>query len=158
MNNQEQKQKIWDTLKNKYSHLEDFCKIYATDLELDDTYFHPRFQINDDIYIGSQSDTTNKDLYAIRFHWITKNIHVDIHEGLLETIIIGYHTNKDFVELAMDTLNKTRKHINALNEYCDYYITNLLIGNGVEEVTNSIINELKANKKLISVMQTKLKK
>jgi hypothetical protein len=153
MDNKELKNKIWSKLRKKYAHLYDFCTINLRGIDNDEQYFHPSFIINDDVSITSQCDTTNKHIYAIRFNWISKGISIEINDDLLSAIIIGFHTNKESVELAMDTMAKVRNHINTLNNYTNDYITNILIGNSVNEVTDSFINELKANQKLISFMQ-----
>jgi len=155
MKNKELKNKIWEDISKKYSHLENYCTINSRGLDDNEIYFHPAFTINEDVSITSQCDTESKHIYAIRFNCISKKINIEIGEDLLDAIIIGYHTNKDSVELAIDTMAKVRNHINTLSNYTQDYITNILIGNSINEVTDAFINELKANQKLISFMKTK---
>jgi len=153
MTNIELKHKLWNELSKKYTHLNDFCSITLRGIDEDNQYFHPTFTINEDVFISGQCDIKNSHVYALRFVWLTKGINIDIADNLLDPLIIGCHTNKEAVELAMDTMAKVRNHINTLNGYTNDYITNILIGNSIDEVTDVFINELKANQKLISFMQ-----
>ena len=153
MSNTELKTKLWENLSKKYSHLNDYCTIELRGIEDDASYFHPIFRIDDDISVYSQCDTKNKYIYATKFSWVSKNIFIDISEHLLDAIIIGCYTNRNSVELAMDTMAKVRNHIRTLDNYTTDYINNILIGNSVNETTNAFINELKANQKLIEFMQ-----
>ena len=153
MTKQEIKNNLWNELSKKYTHLTEFCSIKLNGIDEDTDYFHPVFVISEDVFITTQCDIKNKYIYAHRFIWNTKGINMDISDNLLDSLIIGYHTNKDSVELAMDTMAKVKNHINTLQNYTIDYITNILIGNSVNEITDSFINELKANQKLISFMQ-----
>lgn len=153
MTKQETKHNLWNELSKKYTHLNEFCSIKLNGIDEDTDYFHPVFVISEDVFITTQGDIKNKHIYAHRFIWNTKGINMDIADNLLDSLIIGYYTNKDSVELAMDTMAKVKNHINTLQNYTVDYITNILIGNSIDEITNSFINELKANQKLILFMQ-----
>lgn len=156
MTNQEKKQELWEKLSQKFNHLDNYCKIELRGIDDDNVYFHPKFIIDDGIFITSQADIgTNKCIYALSFNIQTelKNFSIDITDELLEPIIIGYYTNKDVVMIALETLSKVRNHINQLNYYTTDYIQNILVGNSIKDITQQFIQELKATDTLISFMQ-----
>lgn len=155
MRNKEKKHKLWEELSKNYSHLSNYCTIEARGIDDDSLYFHPVFTINENVYITTQGDVNNKYIYAHRFVWDDKRIGIDIGDNLLDPIVVGFHTNRESVEFAMNTMSKVRDHIQTLNNYTTDYITNILIGNSVGEITNAFINELKTNQKLIEFMQSK---
>lgn len=155
MTNTEKKQTMWQELSKKYTHLENFCTIELVGIYDDSPYFHPKFIINDDVYITSQADVGNNYIYAIRFVCVSKQMNIDISDDLLPALIIGYHTNYESVEFAMITLQKVINQLSILNNYVYDYINNILIGNSINDVTDSIVNELRANKQIISHLQTK---
>jgi hypothetical protein len=152
MTNQEKKQELWEKLKGNYSHLENYCKIELQGMEDENIYFHPTFVIDSATKITSQADiNTNKFIYATRFS--TKDFNIDIYEGLVSNIIIGYHANKEQVILALNTLFKVREHARQIENYTNEYISNILVGNSIKEITNSFINELKTTSQLVEFMQ-----
>jgi len=156
-NNIIRKQEKWEKMLPLFKHLENYCTINLRGLQEDSIYFHPKFILDDNTYISSQVDLNNPDIYAFNFHIknpeTNENISVEIHDELLSPIIIGYHTNKEQVLLALSTLNKVRTHINQLNMYVTDYIHNILIGNSVKDVTRAFIQELTGVEKIIEFMQ-----
>ena len=156
MTNQEKKKELWEKLSQKYKHLDNYCKIELVGIDDDNIYFHPKFILDDGVFITSQADIgTNKIIYALRFNVQTEseNYSIDIYDELLSPIIVGYHTNKETLMLALDTLSNVREHINQLNIYTTDYIQNIIVGNSIKDITQQFIQELKATDKLISFMQ-----
>ncbi len=151
------KKEQWDKIKKKYSHLKDYCTIDLKGMQENTQYFHPIFRIDEYTYISSQGDSGNNYIYALNFTTkdpeTTDTFTVEIYDELLTPIIIGYHTNKEQVLLALTTLSKVRNHITQLNIYVTDYITNILIGNSIKDVTREFIQELSATEKIISFMQ-----
>ena len=41
------KLELWDTIKSKYSHLENYCTIELVGIEDESPYFHPRFILDE---------------------------------------------------------------------------------------------------------------
>lgn len=147
MNNQEEKQKKFEEVLTKYKHLESYCTIECAGLDEDNIYFHTTFRIDDNVSISSQSDIKSITglIYATRFIINGNNYcSVDINEELLMPIIIGYHTNKDVVMLAMNTLSSIKTHINHIQCYASDYVINILIGNSIKDISQHIVNELNA--------------
>lgn len=159
MTNKEKKQQIFADTQKKYSHLSNYCTIEARGLDDDGIYFHPTFVISEDVIITSQGDTKNNYIYAMRINYKVNGVTevVDIHDFLLEQIIVGWHTNQDKVLLAISTLQKVRNHINNLNNYASDYIVNLLMGNSLNELTNAFINEFKTTQNLIDFINLQKK-
>jgi hypothetical protein len=160
MTNQEKKQQNWEETISKYRHLENYCKIEARGLDDDNIYFHPIFKINgDDVYISAQCDVKhNNGIYGLKFIIMTPIYYsIEIHEGLINSIVMGYHTNKDTLMLAMTTLGNLTKHINTLHGYANEYVNHILIGNSIKETTQSIINELNVANKSIEFLQNQTK-
>lgn len=160
MTNQEKKQQHWEKIIIKYKHLENYCKIEPRGIDDGSIYFHPIFQISgDDIYISGQCDIQhNNGIYGLRF--VTNSpvfYSIDIHEGLVDAIITGYHTNGDTLMLAMTTLGNINSHINALRGYANDYVTHILIGNSIKETTHNIINELRVANNSIEFLQKQIK-
>jgi len=156
MTTQEKKQQHWEKIIAKFNHLENYCTIVVNGLDDNNIYFHPIFKINeDDIYISGQCDVQhNNGIYGLRFIVNKpKYYSIEIHEGLINAIVMGYHTNKDNLMLAMTTLGNLRDHINALNGYATEYVNHILIGNSIKETTQSIINELNVANKSIEFLQ-----
>ncbi len=154
MDNSEKKQKHWEGVYGKYKHLENYCKIEPVGINDDGIYYHPKFTLNDETYLTSQADIGNnnlKSLYALRF--ISKDINIEIDESLLDAVIMGYHTNKDIVELALESLSRIREHINQVNCYTQDYVNNILIGNSIQQMTQQFINELQSLNQIVSFMQ-----
>jgi hypothetical protein len=151
MNTQEKKQQIFADVKKKYSHLTNYCTIDAQGLGDESPYFHPRFVINEDVYISAQCDTKTIYPYAFRVNFKTDDVSqcVEIYDGLLDNVIIGWHANKEKVLLAISTLHKVKNHINNLNNYANDYIIQILVGNSLGELTTAFINEFKATQSLI---------
>lgn len=162
MTNQEKKQQHWQKIISKFNHLDNYCIIEPRGIEDDNIYYHPMIKISgDDIYITGQCDVGNNNagIYAVRFVTNFPVFYsIDIHEGLLDSIVVGYHTNKDNVMLAMNTLGNIKKHINTLNNYAHEYITHILIGNSIKETTQLFINELDVTNKSIEFLQKQTKK
>lgn len=160
MKNQEKKHKKWNELLAKYKHLEKYCIIEAKGLDDDNIYFHPTFTISKDVYVTSQADCgQNNGIYAFKFIINNESYYcVEIPEGLLSEIIIGYTTNKDMVMLALTTLANIRNHINNINMYTTEYVHHLLIGNSIKNVTQQFINELDATSKAVEFLQKQPKK
>jgi hypothetical protein len=158
MTNQEKKEEHFQKIISKYKYLERYCKIEVTGLDDESIYFHVTFKIADDVDITSQSDVSSNHstlMYALRVNIINNigNHFIDLSEDLLGSIVIGYHTNKDVVMLALATLGNIRHHINQLNMYTSEYVNNILIGNSIKETTHSLINELNTVNKTIEFLQ-----
>jgi hypothetical protein len=152
------KQEIWQNIYKKVSHLENYCKIEVNGIDEETPYFHPTFIVDETFRITSQCDLGNNHVYALNAVFSGENyFSVSIDESLLDSVIIGYHTNKETVMFALDTLVKVRNHINNLNYYTSDYINSILLGNSINEVTNSFVNELHSTNKIISFMQNKNK-
>jgi hypothetical protein len=152
MTNLEKKHELWNTLKTRYSHLENYCTIELPGIDEDNIYFHPIFIIDSETRITSQADIGNNNtIYATNF--ISSNFQIEVNESLISNIIIGYHTNKEAVILALDTLYKVREHMRKVERYTNEYITNILVGNSIKEITNAFINEIKTTSSVIEFMQ-----
>lgn len=152
MTNQEKKHELWEKLKSNYSHLENYCKIELQGMEDENIYFHPTFVIDSETKITSQADIgTNNFIYATRF--VTKDFAIDIYESLVSNVIIGYHTNKEQVLVALNTLYKVREHARQIEGYTIEYVSNILVGNSIKEITNTFINELKTTSSIVEFMQ-----
>ena len=158
MSNRDQKHNMYTELLSKYKHLENYCKIEVRGLDDDNVYFHISFVINENVFITSQSDCANNreiGVYALNYNDTTSTIvNVGIYEDLLTPIIIGYHTNKAVVSLALTTLHQVKKHISQLDSYTTEYINNLLIGSSIKETTNHFISELNAVNKSVEFLQS----
>jgi hypothetical protein len=151
--NDERKVELWNRLLPKYKHLENYCTITVRELETDSPYFHPTFTIDDNINITGQCDLGNNYMYALRVNIKTYTgsfVSVDISDSLLDSVILGYHTNKDVVIIALTTLQKVKNHINSLDIYLNDYISNTLIGNSVKDITTQIKAELDMTEGIIS--------
>jgi len=156
LTNPEKKCRVWEKFEPNYSHLKDFCKIELQGIDDNSMYFHLKFVLDENTYITAQSDCgPNNIIYAFRFITIIDGLptSVEIYEDLVSPIIIGYSTNKEVVELALTTLEKIRSHTRQLEMYTNDYISNLLIGNSVKDLTKAFINELIITEKLIEFMQ-----
>ena len=150
------KLELWDTIKSKYSHLENYCTIELVGIEAESPYFHPRFILDENTYISGQCDTSNKYLYALRFNYTSEinPIYIEIQDSLLDNLVTGWTCNKEIVKVALETLSKLNNHINNLNCYVNDYITNMLIGNSIKEVSDVFIGEIKTTSKLVDYMQS----
>ena len=150
------KLELWDTIKSKYSHLENYCIIELGGIEDESPYFHPRFILDENTYISGQCDTSNKYLYALRFNYTSEinPIYIEIQDSLLDSLVTGWTCNKEIVKVALDTMSKLNNHINNLNCYVNDYITNMLIGNSIKEVSDVFIGEIKTTSKLVDYMQS----
>ena len=150
------KLELWDTIKSKYSHLENYCTIELVGIEDESPYFHPRFILDENTYISGQCDTSNKYLYALRFNYTSEinPIYIEIQDSLLDNLVTGWTCNKEIVKVALETLSKLNNHINNLNCYVNDYITNMLIGNSIKEVSDVFIGEIKTTSKLVDYMQS----
>jgi len=159
MKNSEKKQELWEKLKSNYSHLENYCTIELRGILDEEIYFHPTFIIDEETKITTQSDINNNNIYAANFSSTsgTKTFSIEIYADLILNIIIGYHTNKETVMLALDTLYKVREHSRNIETYINDYVNNILIGASVKEITNSFINELKTTSSVVEFIQNKLK-
>jgi hypothetical protein len=155
MNNQELKSKQWAEQLKEFSHLENYCTISVDGLDNDNVYYHPFFNLDENAYISSQGDiSNNKQLYALNFN--VKDpvcFSVSIGDSLLDSVIVGYHTNKESVMMALKTISKIRDHIRNLETYSEDYINSILLGESLEEISNSFINEIKTTNKLLSYMR-----
>ena len=158
--NREKKINAWEKLVTKYKYLEPYCKMEVNGLDDDSLYYHPKFCIDENVYITSQADVgthANRDFYAITFNLISteqaQHVTVDMYENLLDSIIMGYHTNKDIVIVALTALGKVREHVRNLENYTIDYVSNILIGNSIKEITQNFKNELSATEKIISFLQ-----
>ena len=150
------KLELWDTIKSKYSHLENYCTIELGGIEDESPYFHPRFILDENTYISGQCDTSNKSVYALRFNHTSEinPIYIEIQDFLLDSLVTGWTCNKEIVKAALETLSKLNNHINNLNCYVNDYITNMLIGNSIKEVSDAFIGEIKTTSKLVDYMQS----
>jgi len=159
MTNQEKKHQLWESLLTKFKHLENYCKIEVRGLDEDSVYFHPTFVLDEKTKITSQGDTKKKYLYALNFSVQTdyEYFNIQFPDDLLDNVVIGYHTNKEVVLLALSTLDKVYKHINQLNIFATDYVNNILIGNSITDITDGFINELKATNSIVSFMQKTIK-
>lgn len=159
MINTEKKKEHWENIYKDLKHLDNYCKIELRGIEDDASiYYHPTFHIDKDVYVRSQADVgSNKTakIYALNFYIDGES--VEIYEDLLTPVILGYHTNKDIVMLALNTLKKVKTHVSTLNNYTTDYIHNILMGNSIKEITTAFINELKTTEQLISFMQSNKK-
>lgn len=141
--NQQQKQKLWEEIKKKHSHLESYCTIKVKGLEDDNVYFHPIFVLDETTEIKGQCDTKNKHIYALNVY--INNEHVcDIYDSFLEPCVIGWTQNKEIVLFALDSLFKLKNHVNRINSLSNEFISNILVSNAVEEEANMLINEVRA--------------
>lgn len=157
MTNQEIKQQIFADVQKKYSHLSNYCSIEAKGVDDNSIYLHPRFVINEDVFIHCQCDTQNKNVYAARFHYKVDGVTevVEIGDFLIDNVIVGWHTNNDKVLLAISTLYKVRNHITNLNNFANDYIIQILMGNSLGELTTLFINEFKTTQSLIDFIDSK---
>lgn len=163
MNNQEQKQEKADKILQKLSHLENYGKISFTELDKDSIYFHLKITLDDDTYITAQSDTQCKHdflFYALKFHSKSPNnehFTIEVYDDLLDNVVVGYSTNKENLMLALSTLGKVRNHIRKLESYTTDYVSQTILGNSLDRLTNDFISELKTTNQLLKFMQTKVK-
>ena len=150
------KLELWDTIKSKYSHLENYCTIELVGIEDESPYFHPRFILDENTYIIGQCDIGNKYVYALRFNHTSEinPIYIEIQDSLLDNLVTGWTCNKEIVKVALETLSKLNNHINNLNCYVNDYITNILLGNSIKEVSDVFIGEIKTTSKLVDYMQS----
>jgi hypothetical protein len=153
MNNSEKKQKLWAEISKNYAHLETYCEITAIGIENDSLYFHPKFTLEENVYITSQCDLRNKHIYALNIH--IDNETIEMYDGLLDPIIIGYFENKDIITTALSTLKRIRKHIQNLNEFAITYIHNVLVNESITDISKSIVNELKASEMQINFIKNR---
>ena len=160
MTNSEKKIAQWNDQLKSFNHLENYCKIEVRGLEDDNIYYHPIFILDENVCIYSQADIgNNKSIYALRFQVSEPNhFSVEIYESLLDNVIVGYSTNKESVMLALNTLTKVKDHVRKLDSYANEYINNILIGDSLEELGKSFIEEIRTTNKLISFMKNELKK
>jgi len=159
MTNQEKKQAHWDRISQNCKHLEPHCTIVLQGIEDDSIYYHPKFIIEEGVYIMAQADVDNnfnQNFYCPRFTSEKNNIYgIEIYEACLENVIVSWKMNKDVVLLAFDTLKKVNAHVEKMRQYTTEYINNLLIGNSVATLSNDFINEIKTTTKVIELMQSK---
>ncbi len=129
-------------------------------MEDDNIYYHPTFILDENASIHSQADIgSNKSIYAMRFQVLEPNyFSVEICESFLDNVIVGYSTNKESVMIALDTLAKVRDHIRKLEAYTNEYVNTILLGDSLEEIGKSFIEEIKTTNKLISFMKRESKK
>lgn len=159
MTNSEKKLNQWNEQLKSFSHLENYCKIEVRGLEDDNIYYHPTFILDENVSIHSQADIgNNKSIYAMRFQ-VSKPSYfsVEIYESLLDNVVFGYLTNKESVMLALETLSKIRDHVRKLESYADEYVNNILLGDSLEELGKSFIEEIKTTNKMISFMKKESK-
>ena len=158
MENKQRKEELWERLKSNYSHLENYCTINLRGIEDDTMYFHPTFIIDSEAKITTQCDVgTNNNLYAFRFELASekRSFVTELYESAVQNVIIGYHTNKEAVILALDTLYKVREHTRNIENYTHEYINGVLLGSSIKEITNAFINELNTTSKVVEFMQKK---
>ena len=150
------KLELWDTIKSKYSHLENYCTIELGGIEDGSQYFHPKFILDENTYIIGQCDISNKYVYALRFNHTPEinPIYIDIQDSLLDSLVTGWTCNKEIIKAALETMSKLNNHIKNLNCYVNDYITNMLIGNSIKEVSDAFIGEIKTTSKLVDYMQS----
>ena len=151
------KLELWDTIKSKYSHLENYCTIELVGIEDGSQYFHPKFILDENTYIIGQCDISNKYVYALRFNHtpeINPIYNIGIQDSLLDSLVTGWTCNKEIIKAALETMSKLNNHINNLNCYVNDYITNMLIGNSIKEVSDAFIGEIKTTSKLVDYMQS----
>lgn len=159
MTNQEKKQEHWAKIAPKYSHLENHCTIELVGIDDDSIYYHPRFNIEEGVFITTQADVGNnfnRKFYAPRFTSNADSLYsIELYEDHLESVIVSWKQNKDVVILAFDTLQKVNSHVDKMRQYTTDYINNLLIGSSVSQLSNDFINEIKTATKVIELMQAK---
>lgn len=157
MTNTEKKQQIFADIQKKYSHLSIYCSLECDGIADDSMYFHPKFMLDKNTFITSQCDVKSKDIYATRLHYKVGDANevVEIYDGLLDSIVVGWYTNKEKVFLACSTLKKVKDHINNLNNYANVYIIQMLMGNSLNELTTAFINEFKVTQNLIDYIDSK---
>ncbi len=160
---QEKKQKQAEKVKNKLKHLEEHCVLTFEGLEQDNVYFHPVITIEKGVTIRMQCDVGsnyNYDnvFYCPTFSSVNDNIFsVKLDENLVDNVVLVWKNNKESVIIAFDTLNKIGKHVDKLRNYTNDYITNLLIGNSVNDLSKDFINEIKTTTSVINFMQKNTK-
>lgn len=157
MTNTEKKQQIFADIVKKHSHLSAYCTIECKGLDDDSDYFHPRFILDETTFITSQCDVKSSNIYATRLNYKVGDITevVEIYDGLLDSIVFGWYTNKERVFLACSTLKKVKDHINNLNNYANDYIIQMLMGSSLNELTTAFINEFKVTQNLIDYIDSK---
>lgn len=158
MTNAEKKAELWKKLLSKYQHLEAYCDIDVRGIDEDSIYFHPVFKLDDNTIITAQGDINSNvgDIYAFRLS--QEKFSAEIHAEILDAVVIGWYTNKELVYTALDTLDKVRNHVRTLEMYTTDYITNILTGESLDDLTNSFIQEIKATSRIVTHMQKELNK
>ena len=158
MTNAEKKAELWKKLLPKYQHLEAYCDISVRGIEEDSIYFHPTFKLDDNTIITAQGDINSSigDIYAFRLS--QEKFSAEIHAEILDAVVIGWHTNRELVYTALDTLAKVRSHVRTLEMYTTDYVINILIGESLDDLTNSFIQEIKTTNRIVTHMQQELNK
>jgi hypothetical protein len=160
MENQEQKQQLYNKQLLNLSHLENYFEPKVKGLENDSVYFHIEFWLDDKTYISSQSDIGNnfqRDYpYAMKLNIISDNKTecIDIFETWFENIVISWSANKERVMSSLKTLSRVREHMIKIECYAVDYVNNLIIGESINDITNDCINELKTVNKLVQQIES----
>ena len=158
MTNAEKKAKLWETMLPKYQHLEPYCDIDVRGIDEDSIYFHPVFKLDDKTIITAQGDINNTTRHLYAFTLSQENFSADIYEEILDAVVIGWHTNKDLVYTALDKLAKVRNHVRTLEMYTTDYVMNILIGESLDDLTNSFIQEIKTTSRVLNNIKSRIKK
>jgi hypothetical protein len=155
MTNQELKKELWDKWLFENKHLENYCTIECEGLDDNTLYFHPNFILNEQFKIRCQSDTGNKVIYACKFQVTNDGLYEEneIPYEWLESVIIGFSQNQEKVVFAIKTFYKIQSHIGTLRDLNFRYVNDIILGNGLKEVTNAITNELRITTEVLETLK-----
>jgi hypothetical protein len=157
MRNSEKKEVKSNEILKRFKHLDEYCEISFNGLDDEGIYLLTKIKFDDGVSINMQSDVGQNSstlFYATKFTSTSDNIFdLSIDEDLIDNIIISFKTNKEIVLTAFDTIKKVNTHIQKIQSYTNEYITNLLIGKSVLDLSNSFINEIKTVTAVVDLMQ-----
>ena len=155
MINQELKKELWDKWLRENNHLENYCTIECEGLDNNNVYFNPTFILNQHLKIMCQSDTGNKIIYACKFQVTNDGLYeeYEIPYEWLESVIIGFSQNQERVIFALKTFRKMQVHIGTLRDLNFQYVNEIILGNGLKEVTNAITNQLRITTDVLETLK-----
>ena len=155
MINQELKKELWDKWLSENNHLENYCTIECEGLDDNAVYFHPKFILNENFRIRCQSDTGNKIIYACKLQMTNDGLYeeYEIPYEWIESVIIGFSNNQEKVVFAIKTFRKIQSHIGTLRDLNFQYVNEIILGNGLKEVTNAITNELRITTEVLGTLK-----
>jgi len=155
MINQELKKELWGKWLSENNHLENYCTIECEGLDNNTLYFHPTFILNEQFKIRCQSDIGNKIIYACKFKLTNDGLfeEYEIPYEWIESVIIGFSNNQEKVVFAIKTFRKIQSHIGTLRDLNFQYVNDIILGNGLKEVTNAITNELRITTEVLQTLK-----